>query len=101
MPIPGITGFHFVQPSENGHTAKRYSSKVVTQDVEEEINTENTLDINIETNETDTHTLTSNQRKLVCFFLGEITVLVYWTCFRNSKQKSGKSRLPVTNQELL
>ena len=46
-PIPG---FHFVQPSESGYITKRYSMEVVTLDVEEESDKENTLDLN--TNET-------------------------------------------------
>ena len=46
-PIPG---FHFVQPYESGYITKRYSMEVVTLDVEEESDKENTLDL--DTNET-------------------------------------------------
>ena len=42
-PIPGITSFHFVQPSESAYITKRYSLEVVTLDVEEECVTENAL----------------------------------------------------------
>ena len=52
--IPGITGLHFIQPSESGYVTKRYSSEVVTLDVEEESDTENALDLDIEPNEIDT-----------------------------------------------
>lgn len=53
-PIPGITSFHFVQPSESGYITKRYSSEVVRLDVEEESYTQNALDLDIKTKETDT-----------------------------------------------
>ena len=43
MPIPGITSFHFVQPSERAYITKTYSLEVVTLDVEEEHDTDNAL----------------------------------------------------------
>ena len=43
MPIPGVTSFHFVKPSESAYITKRYSLEVVTLDVEEERDTGNAL----------------------------------------------------------
>ena len=53
-PIPEMTSFYFFPFSENRYITKRYSSEVATLDVEEESDTENALDFDIQTNETNT-----------------------------------------------
>ena len=46
--IPGISCYHYVEPSEKGHILKRYTSKVDALDFEEESDTGNSHDIDDE-----------------------------------------------------